>query len=458
MEVKVYKQGIELEMFVMQRGEIDIDYDLHESIIDDFKEKISSRFYYDDGKPEYPSRPYSDLRGLYDDLDTVIRYASEIASMEYESDIMLIGTYPFGSEREFASGHIHSSLKKPDNSLATEREILSLRNRLYNAQPLIACVSQNSPIIDGMFQVKDTRLFYSEWAEFTEFGDTTDSHYLALAVNQPVPDVATLEVRIPSSSNPIHLIATANVIRALLNKEDYPIAMEHTSTTWERVLKYGAKAIVPLKLPKSISYYGFKYSTVNVEMSTLFKIFIEEYKDELKDGIASLPARIQNYIWKLYERITEGYTISDYVIEHWNSLEDKWRLLDYYVDMSYNPIWTNKKPIRTYSPILENKVTYEELMEIARDLENKYEISDELVELYNILNNLDNSTKRLMARILSKISVEGEMFFIPFSTRDVQAIKTLSDLEAIEEVSNDRYGKGNRFELVAQVLEDFFVD
>ena len=27
MEVKVYKQGIELEMFVMQQGEIDIDYD-----------------------------------------------------------------------------------------------------------------------------------------------------------------------------------------------------------------------------------------------------------------------------------------------------------------------------------------------------------------------------------------------------------------------------------------------
>ena len=152
MEVKVYKQGIELEMFVMQQGEIDVDYDLHESIVEDFKEKVSSRFYYDDGKPEYPTRPYTDLRGLYDDLKAVIGYASEIASMEYESDIMLIGTYPFGSEREFASGHIHSSLKKPDNSLATEREILSLRNRLYNAQPLIACISQNSPIIDGMFQ------------------------------------------------------------------------------------------------------------------------------------------------------------------------------------------------------------------------------------------------------------------------------------------------------------------
>ena len=126
--------------------------------------------------------------------------------------------------------------------------------------------------------------------------------------------------------------------------------------------------------------------------------------------------------------------------------------------MSYNPIWIEKKPIRTYSPILENKVTYEELMEIARDLENKYEISDELVELYNVLNSVDSNTKRLMARILSKISVEGEMFFMPFSTRDAQAIKTLTDLEAIEEVSNDRYGKGNRFELVAQVLEDFFVD
>jgi len=457
MEVKVYKQGIELEMFVIQRDEIDIDYDLHENITEDFKEKISSRFYFDDGKPEYPSRPYSDLRGLYDNLKTTLDYASEIANAEYDADIMLIGTYPFNSEREFASGHIHTSLRKPDNSLATEREILTLRNRLYNAQPLIACISQNSPIIDGMFQVKDTRLYYSEWAEFTEFGDTSDSHYLALAVNQPVPDVATLEVRIPSSSNPVHLIAIANVIKALLNRDDYPVAMEYTPTTWERILKYGAKAIVPLKLPKTISYYGFKYTSVNVEMSTLFKIFIDEYKDELKDGIASLPVSIQDHIWKLYQRITEGYTISDYVIEHWKSLDDKWKLLDLYVKMSNKPIWVERKPSRVYSPILENKITYEELMEIARDLEHSYEISDDVKEVYNALQSLDNSSKRIMAKILSKISIEGEMFFLPFSSRDELVLGTLMDLEAIEEVSHDRYGKGKRFELVAQVLEDYFV-
>ena len=464
MKIEVDKQGIEIEMFVTEHNTTTLNSRIMDTARTEFSMNVFEDIYYDDGKPEFPSKPYSSLGYLYRHIRNIIRECIEI-SRNKQWDLITIGTYPFGSDRVFASGHIHTSIKKENGANLNETELSEIRKRLYNAQPLIACLSQNAPIHKATPYCKDTRLAFSRWARFTEYDDRENSHYLALALNRP-RDIATIEVRIPSSSFPQQLIAVANVIRVILNNEENPVQIDFTKELWNRVINYGAQAIYPIKVPYKIDYCGIKYKKVQIPLYLLMKMFLEEYKEQIKQGLSGLPARIKQQIFEFYNTIAEGYTVSDYVLEYWKTLTNKEYIHQYYRELTESgyireePIWiTQDKPKNILAPKIETKLTFEELIEISRQLEeNSCKINEDIADLGEFLVSRSSSTKRIIANILAYInnseSVDYE-HILRYISRGLLEDLAMHQIIRIDYTHN-KVLKDKYFYTAIQMLEDYY--
>jgi len=137
-------------------------------------EKLSADYYLDDHKPEFPSKPYTNLDELTKHITDVIgRALHECEKKEWL--YTLIGCEPWASS--FASAHIHSSIE----GKATQDNVYALRKKMYSIQPFIVLLSQNSPISCGTLRsVKSTRLAYSTWSDLTHYETTDVSHYSSL--------------------------------------------------------------------------------------------------------------------------------------------------------------------------------------------------------------------------------------------------------------------------------------
>jgi len=148
---------------------------IHDQATTLFEEKVSANYLCDDHKPEFPSKPYSNLDELTKHITDVITRAQhecEINNWYYA----FIGCEPFANS--FASAHVHCSI----DGEATQENVYNLRKKLYSVQPFIVLLSQNSPISNGTLRsVKSTRLAYSTWSDLTHYDSTDASHYLSLA-------------------------------------------------------------------------------------------------------------------------------------------------------------------------------------------------------------------------------------------------------------------------------------
>jgi len=224
LESKVFKQGVELELSIINlHNPMLKDGSLHSAVYDRIRD-ICDNVYWDDSKPEFPSKPYESLGSLEDHIRENISAFQSVAE-DYGGSISFLGNFPL--YRDFCSGHIHTSLELMDNETW-----FYMKQVLYNVQPLLAYASANSPVIEGQYRANDVRLLFSNWAEFTEFDEKDPSHYLALACGN---GGLTLECRIPSSAPLAQIIGVAAMIRAILENEDAPIPMNQSQLLWDQV-------------------------------------------------------------------------------------------------------------------------------------------------------------------------------------------------------------------------------
>jgi len=303
MEKKVYKQGVELELSVVDLSNpLDRSYGLHSAVCDEIKE-IYSGVYWDDSKPEFPSKPYESLGSLEDHVREMISQFQDVAE-EHGGSLSFLGNFPF--YRDFCSGHIHTSLRN-----MREDTWFYMKQVLYNVQPLLAYASGNSPILEGQYRASDVRLLFSNWAEFTEFNDKDPDHYLALACGN---GGSTLECRIPSSAPLAQIIGIAAMIRAILENEDAPIPMNNVKESFYNVILYGARALLIVPVPEKASYYGIKFRKAFVPVSSFFKDFVATYYDYLKEQLSDCSVALQKEVFKFYDMLSNGTSMSDIIL------------------------------------------------------------------------------------------------------------------------------------------------
>jgi hypothetical protein len=363
------KNGIELELNIKNRLDNSIVNDL---ALNHFTDKISPRFYWDDGKPEYPSNPYSNLGDLEQELVDVITEAYDIAEKN-NWNIIMLGTdldYP-----SFSSAHIHQSISKNP----TEEEIRYIREHLASIQSFIALLGQNSSILEGIITYcKDARLGYSLWSKFTPYNSNSTSHYLSLASGlSGHSKVPTLEVRIPSSSCLLEqLFANVILVRTFSRLPKVPILpLSETRNTFYKVIRYGGEALIPILNPNGVGYLGIKGKTIYVRISELFKILLQDslIKDLVKESLSELSSSLRSRITELFELITKGYTVTDLIEETFlsnpkiNYLEGKLHLA-LYNSYSNKDSFTNvlhipkEKKLQMFVP----NITLEELNEMIK--------------------------------------------------------------------------------------------
>jgi len=344
--MEVFKQGIEIELNVINKEKyfkrIGI---IHDRFLTLCKEKISSRFYFDDNKPEFPSIPYITLPELEAHLSSIFKETFSLAEKK-NYYLSLLGSFPY--YYDYCSGHIHTSIKKWD-----EDSWIQMRDKLYNAQPLIALLSANSPIRTKEYLGSDVRLMLSNWSSPVPYGDKTSHHWMALAKGRHTP---TLECRIPSSGPLFQLLGIANIIRVLLNDEDTDIPVISTVETFRRVAKYGTEALVDVRLPKKITYHGVKYNVVKVKIIDLFKMYLKDNLSVIKEGIKD--CKLYKEIMAFYESIASGVSVSDKILGLWQNKggEEFVEILHKFNETSYK-----LRPSLEKLPLPKNKIILPEL-------------------------------------------------------------------------------------------------
>jgi len=340
--MEVYKQGVEIEFNVLRKSKYFKRIgSIHDHFLSVCKEKVSNRFYYDDGKPEFPSIPFITLPELE------------------EYYLSLLGAFPY--YYDYCSGHIHTSIKKWD-----EDSWIQMRDKLYNAQPLIALLSANSPIRVKEYLGSDVRLMLSNWSAPVPYGEKTSHHWMALAKGRHTP---TLECRIPSSGPLFQILGIANIIRVLLNDEDTDIPILSTIETFRRVAKYGTETLVDVRLPKKITYHGVKYNVVKVKIVDLFRMYLKDNLSVIKEGIKD--CKLYKEIMAFYESIASGVSVSDKILGLWQSKggEEFVETLHKFNEASYK-----LKPSLGDLPLPKNKIILPEVsvtiqkINIVRDI------------------------------------------------------------------------------------------
>jgi len=299
MKFDINKQGIEIE-FQMLDGKNYIGVNKNYRMGD--LARIDGGYHIDDDKIELSTKPYTHLGGLENALcDSV---AGAIEHLEENTDVLpyTIGCQPF--EKDFASAHIHTSTKNMDRETW-----ITLRQKLWSAQPLIDLISQNSPILYNL-RAADVRMLLCQWAHVPPFDSEETSHYMSIAWGE---NGNTIEVRIPSSGPLSQPLAVATLIRVILQDDYEPIPLISTKENWKNVINYGSSSLCRIGIPYKVSYEGLKYNSMLVKSTDLFKIFYQENYDLFKEELDYFSASTSGQVSKLFELIAAGYTLSDVV-------------------------------------------------------------------------------------------------------------------------------------------------
>jgi len=407
---------------------------------------IFSRFYFDDNKPEFPSDPYPTLGELSDHLSYIIQKCLGICEEE-KWIYSLLGNYPYYDD--FCSGHIHTSLQR-----MTPESWVEMNKILFNAQPLIALLSANSPIYGGVYRASDVRLAFSSWSRFTEYGDSNGDHWMALAKGE---NGDTLECRIPSSSPLFQIIGIAGLVRLLLEDEDtQTLPVFNNEEIYERVIMYGSRAIIPIYLPYSVTYSGTKTRKLYIPITELWSSFYSSNKDRFKEILDDVHSSLKKEIFDFYETVAKGYTVSDKILEQWNRTEDKSEYRFFVQKLtkdSYNLVPLVKSlpnPENNILPQLENHISLEEFKEIINNLKlEDLPSTERFIDLMELL--VDPLRKDIQNIILSiQRNKEITQSFIPS--------RILDKLLMLDVIKEDR-NSGNlipskNFLPALQLLED----
>ena len=360
MKYSVNKQGIEIEVISIEKNSL--EKHLTSSKILDHLKKISSKFHLDDGKYEFSSLPFNHLGELEDHLKS--DFVPGLEYLDKEVNPILMGCSPFFID--FASGHVHNSIEDMSNE-----KWIELRRKLYNAQPLIALLSQNSPVV-GDIKVADVRLVRGLASRFTDFESTNTAHYMSLALGL---GGATLEVRIPSASSLTQILGIVALIRTLLEEETYVYQSANVQSAWDNVIRYGSSAINRILIPKGLSYQGVNLKEIVVKVTDLWKIYLSENIDLIKSIISQFSSRTQSDILEFYNFIAEGHSISDSIYEiiskEPNSELLSNKLRDFSIQTSKGKSifqFLNKHP-ESFMPLIERAYSIEEINEIIEKMQ-----------------------------------------------------------------------------------------
>ena len=357
------KQGIEVEMIVK-----DNSLGITNRATDIFAERVDSKTYYDDGKPEYPSNPHNNLGDLEDEIRNYLINVCDICK-DKGWLISLIGSDPF--RIDFASSHIHNSMEE----IPTRKAIWDMRESLYSVQPFIALLSQNSQLSDKKITYcKDARLGYSVWSRFTNYDSRDPSHYLSLASGEMGHGKnKTLEVRIPSSSIIEQMFANLVFIKSFIQLDNVPILpLSQCKENFFKVVRYGGLALIPMLKPTGIGYLGVKGNPVYVKISELFNLILKDPDLEslITDSLSELSGSLRTKIIEFFDDITKGYTMSDFILQAYLSNPDEYmfqRLLDDLVNNSCKGESFKdllEAPEKPFYPTIEASISLEELSEM----------------------------------------------------------------------------------------------
>jgi len=460
------KQGIELEGFVQDKAQITQKQSrfVHEQATQVFSEKIFPRFYLDDGKPEFPSDPHSSLGKLSNHITDVISRA--VHECEHQGWVYtLIGCEPFSST--FAATHIHISIRKQPVS----DDVSDLRKKLYSVQPLISLLGQNSPIASGVLRsVKDARLAFSSWSDLTRYDTNDMSHYLALAQGRKA---LTLECRLPSSCSFYHLLGIVAFIKTICKLDSVPIIpFEQVENTFYRTIKWGAQALVPVVSPADVGFIGLKGKKVLLPIKDLFRLFLEdnEVKEALKDTLSELPDSQSKRVLEFYDIISNGYSVSDFMIALWEKTKRRVEITNILGDvtkLSYEkkkPFWQIlPTPFEYKLPQLEEKITIPELRELLKkwnlDIFN-YSVDKESID--HIINTSicsiqkNETTKEILRKFVSFPSISRPAL-IPTGKRSQydKIINFLLEEKVLKYSESDNiYSKGKIFPYLIQLATE----
>ena len=361
MNYEVDRQGVEIEIQIVDK-ETTNRFSRSNNILDRLR-KISDCFHPDDGKYEFSSLPFAELSKLEEHLKHDFVPGMELLNKHLNP--ILMGCTPFYSD--YASGHVHTSIKNMDNDSWIE-----LRRKLFNAQPLIALLSQNSPVCDNE-KYGDYRLAKSNWAGFSDFESTNTGHWMSLACGM---NGTTLEVRIPSSAPLPQILGIVTLIRVLLEEDSFIYQAANVKQNWDNVIRYGSSSISDICVPKGINYSGFDMKLIKVRTTDLWRVYFQENIDTFKRFLSLFSSKMSGEIFKFYNFISKGHTISDSIYELIDKEKNENKLSDYLVDFSIKSSkkesmfnFLNEDP-SSFMPVIERTISVDELKEIIDKLED----------------------------------------------------------------------------------------
>lgn len=291
--------------------------------------------------------------------------------MNREHYPITLGCTPFFIDH--ASGHVHTSVKDMN-----QKTWIKLRQKLYGAQPLIALLSQNSPIT-GSVIASDVRLLLSKWSTFTEFDSLNEGHWLSIAFGR---NGATVEARIPSSGPLFQIMGIAALLRVILEDDAIPIAYPEVKDNYDRTINYGSAAIWEIALPSNtLMFDGVKHQGgVFVKATDVWKIYYDSYADKFDRVLGQLSSGMRKQVRDFYDFVASGYTLSDSYYKIINSMmvneEDK--IAEKLYQISYRSYNSNANAFDIlprcpdqFMPTIEKYYSIEEIRDIFDKVNSK---------------------------------------------------------------------------------------
>jgi hypothetical protein len=452
-KMEVWKQGIELEGNVIDsKGSPLIkSIPLHQTATNWFQE-FYGKYYYDDNKPEFPSDPFVSLGSLENHMTDVISKA--LGKCEREGIFYtLMGCYPFFND--FCSGHIHTSVKNVNGD-----DLMNIRKKLFNAQPLIALLSANSPIMNNVYRASDVRLTFSSWARFTDYKDLKKDHWMALAVGE---NGSTLECRLPSSAPLFQIMSIAILIRQIIENEDSEPPCINCKESFNRIVKYGSQAIIPISIPGGLlSYYGVKESNLTVKVTDLWSYYYNANKKQFDSYLETLSPHLRNEITLFYKTVANGYTLSDLILSEWFKLDNKLDMLPFLGDItkrSYthqDVIGKLNIPEKGILPSFSPKTTIKDLEELVKSIKPlDIKSFDNTIDVYSLMESIKGNKQANLITIFNKLN-EGNC-----QLRDMVEMIKKSTIEYFHSINvikydetKDLYTPTDNYPLLIQTLTD----
>jgi len=360
------KVGTEIEAWVFDRegilkgDKIASNARLFPSILrQSFKKKSKylyykkDAFHWDGGTTEVALKPCENMEEYYLCLKEAL---SQIYDICDKKDFYYIHNGIDSSRGSGAGAHTHIS----------GLDTYEIRDRLWTYQPFIALLSQNSPMGVHVLnsERKDSRLIGGGWAGYSNGHDGS-----ALSTDS---DFDTIEVRIPSDTTLIHMVAIASFIKACSFIEHGIFKFSNTSCqrSYSKVMRIGTDLPILIVLDTPTKLFGYEKNRIPIPINTLFSILVNtgELHESLHLVLDELPSNIRYKVWDFYKIVSDGYTISDYLFDYFS----KWFAREYpdyydlYKDLPSISLLASSLPFgRTDDHIKTSKSE----MKRARDLE-----------------------------------------------------------------------------------------